>query len=134
MKVEHSDTDTLEFLDSAGMAFMTLTVHRLNAALIEQGIADSGVREEICSKFLFGFAYHHDAGWLMQDDRQVFPMVVLAERRKPGPDENLGKIRTLHVPTQASSWHEYACGVVSEYFSANESAAGIRRGSYENGD
>jgi hypothetical protein len=43
MRIEHSDDDTLGFLDEAGMAFMALTAHRLNSVLLDNGIADPAV-------------------------------------------------------------------------------------------
>ncbi|MDX2212391.1 MAG: hypothetical protein SFY66_03790 [Oculatellaceae cyanobacterium bins.114] len=39
----------------------------------------------------------------------------------------------LHVPTDATLWHEYAVGVVSQYFEDSEEILpGLRTGSYEN--
>jgi len=131
MRVVHEDEDTIEFLDEAAMTFMTLTVHRLNTALVESGVSDAAVRQEVCAKFLFEFAYHHDAGWLSQGETKLYPMVVFAKRRTPKKTENLGAIAEIHVPTQASSWHEYAQGVVSQYFEeASESVEAVSFGSY----
>ncbi len=131
MKIIHEDIDTVEFVDDAAMSFMTLTVHRLNAALKDGGVTDAAVRQEICSRFLFEFAYHHDAGWLTKDGRKLFPMVAFAERRSPKQGENLGEISEIHVPTQATSWHEYAYGVASRYFEdCNEEVDAITFGSY----
>jgi hypothetical protein len=131
MRVIHEDSDTIEFVDDAAMSFMALTVHRLNTALKEGGVADATVRQEICSSFLFEFAYHHDAGWVRKDGKKLFPIVTFAERRAPKPDENLGEIAEIHVPTQATSWHEYAHGVTSQYFEDdNEGVDGITFGSY----
>ena len=131
MRVIHDDSDTVELVDDAAMSFMQLTVHRLNAALKEGGVTDAAVRQEICSSFLFEFAYHHDAGWLKKDGKKFFPMVMFAERRSPGPDENLGEIVEIHVPTQATSWHEYAHGVISQYFEDDDEAVDeIPFGSY----
>lgn len=131
MRVIHDDDDTVQFVDDAAMSFMALTVHRLNAALQKGGVEDAAMRQEVCSNFLFEFAYHHDAGWLAKDGKQLFPMVVFAERRKPKQGENLGGIEELHVPTQATSWHEYALGVASRYFEdEGEGVGGIRFGSY----
>lgn len=135
MKVVHSDSDTLEFTDEAGMAFMTLTVHRLNTALIANGISSSETRRGVCENFLFEFAYYHDAGWLQHADRRVFPLVALATRTEPAEDANLGKIMELHVPTEASSWHEYANGVVARYFDEHGEGVGdLRSGSYGDED
>jgi hypothetical protein len=131
VKVVHDD-DTVQFTDELAMDFMTLTAHRLNKALKANGIADQSVREDICASFLFDFAYHHDAGWLAHDEVRVYPMVAFAKRRPASGDEVLGAIDTLHVPTQASSWHEYATGVVADYFGeSDESVGAIPAGSYE---
>ncbi len=131
MRVVSDDKDTLEFVDNAAMSFMALTTHRLNETLIANGVADAETRQAICASFLFEFSYHHDAGWLTQDARQLYPMVCFAERLAPTKEENLGAIDVLHVPTPASSWHEYAHGVVSQYFEdSNESVDDIDVGSY----
>lgn len=135
MKVEHSDSHTVDYLDDAGMAFMALTIHRLNDSLKRHGVEDAAQRQEICSSFLFEFAYQHDAGWLMHGDRRLFPLVSFAIREKLSPEDNLGTITELHVPTPASSWHEYALGVVSQYFEEDEEAVpGLRTGSYDSVD
>jgi hypothetical protein len=131
MRVIHKDDDTIEFLDEAAMTFMALTVHRLNGALTESGVVDAAVRQEVCANFLFEFAYHHDAGWLAQGGQKLFPLVAFARRHDPKEDENLGEIEEIHVPTSASSWHEYAHGVVSQYFEeASQSVDDITFGSY----
>jgi hypothetical protein len=132
MKIEHSDSHTVDFLDDAAMSFMALTVHRLNEALKSNGVEAPEVRREICASFLFEFAYQHDAGWLIHQERKLFPMVTFAVRKKASPDENLGAISELHVPTDASSWHEYAHGVVSQYFDDDEETiSGVQTGSYD---
>jgi hypothetical protein len=131
MRVVHEDNDTIEFLDEAAMTFMALTVHRLNTALTESGVDNAALRQEVCAKFLFEFAYHHDAGWLSQGGQKLFPLVTFAKRRNPEEDENLGGIEEIHVPTSASSWHEYAHGVVSQYFEESaETVDDISFGSY----
>jgi len=132
MRVVHDDDDTLELIDEAAMTFMALAVHRLNAALVEGGVANSEKRQEICASFLFEFAYNHDAGWIEHEGRKLFPIVTFAERAEPAGDENLGKIDALHVPTPVSSWHEYAHGVVSQVFEEdNEDPKSIKFGSYQ---
>jgi hypothetical protein len=118
-------------VDEAAMTFMALTVHRLNDALTRSGIDDVVLRKDVCAKFLFDFAYHLDAGWLAQGSQKLFPLVAFAKRLDPSADENLGTISELHVPTQATSWHEYAHGVVSQYFEeAAENVDDISFGSY----
>ena len=132
MKVEHSDSHTIDFLDDVAMAYMALTAHRLNESLKRHGIADAAQRQDICSSFLFEFAYQLDAGWLTHEGRRLFPLVSFAVREKTSPDENLGTIAELHVPTPASSWHEYASGVVSKYFDEDEETVpGVQTGSYD---
>lgn len=132
MKVEHSDSHTIEFLDDAAMVFMAVTTHRLNESLKRHGIEDAGQRQEICSSFLFEFAYQHDAGWFAHGGKRLFPLVSFAVREKSSPEENLGKMVELHVPTPASSWHEYAHGLVSRYFEEdNETVPGLQTGSYD---
>jgi hypothetical protein len=135
MKIKHTNDHTVEFVDDAAMSFIALTVHRLNEALRANGMPDSASRQEVCSRFLFEFAYQLDAGWFMEGDVRLYPKVCFAERAKLKDDENLGEIETLHVPTEASSWHEYAHGVVSQYFEGeSEGKPPVRTGSYENED
>ena len=132
MEIEHNDSDTLEFIDAAALSFMALTLSRLNEALVANGVASAEVRQSICAFFLFELAYHHDAGWLAHDDRKLYPITSFAERAAPRNGENLGVITRLHVPTDASSWHEYAHGVVSQFFEDNrEQVSEIQFGSYD---
>ena len=132
MKIKHTDENTLEFVDNACMSYMTLVTHRLNQTLIKNNIDDKALRQEICESFLFGLTYDLDAGWFIEAKTKLFPKVCFAERASPIDDENLGQIQTLNVPTEASSWHEYAMGVVTQYFEELcEEPEGIRTGSYE---
>jgi hypothetical protein len=132
MKIVHDDDHTIEVLDEVAMTFMTLVSHRLNAALRENGVSASEQRQEICAHFLFDLAYQLDAGWFQQDKTRFFPKVCFVERAKPTGDENLGAIGVVHIPSEASSWHEYAHGVVSDYFEQDESIdPQIRTGSYQ---
>jgi hypothetical protein len=131
--VVHTDDNTVQFLDEAGMTFMALMIHELNQALKANGVVKPQQRQEIYAGFLCNFAYNIDAGWFIQGDKKLFPKVCLGERAEPKEDENLGVLSKLHVPTEATSWHEYAHGVVSQYFEDDsESVAGIRTGSYKN--
>lgn len=132
MEIEHNEANTVELIDGAAMSFMTLTVSRLNEALVANGVDSAEVRQSICASFLFEFAYHHDAGWLTHDDRRLYPITSFAERAAPRDGENLGAITRLHVPTDASSWHEYTHGVVSQFFEDNrEQVSEIQFGSYD---
>ena len=135
MRVEHNDENTEEFTDQAGMSWMLLLVNRINDALVSEGVSERQVRHEICTKVLFGLAYELDAGWFVEGDRKIFPKVCFAERADPTEDQNLGDITCVHIPTDVSSWHEYAVSVVSEYFYDNdEKVSDIRTGSYDRED
>ncbi|HEX7802337.1 MAG TPA: hypothetical protein VF471_06225 [Pseudoxanthomonas sp.] len=133
IEIKHDDDHTIEVLDEAAMTFMTLVTHRLNAALEENGISDSEERQEICAHFMFGLSYDLDAGWFQEGETRFFPKVCFLERARPAEGENLGTVKVVHIPSEASSWHEYAHGVVSEYFEEGETLGqGVRTGSYEN--
>ena len=135
IQIKHDDNHTVEVLDGVGMTMMTLVTHRLNTALLENGISDSAQRQEICSGFLFGFSYQLDAGWFQESDTRYFPKICFLERAKPRGDENLGTVKVVHIPNEATSWHEYAHGVVSDYFDEGESLdPEIRTGSYKRED
>ena len=131
-EIKHDDDHTVQVLDDVAMTFIALVTDRLNTTLRENGIADAGARQEICAQFMFGLSYDLDAGWFQPHENRYFPKVVFLERDRPGTDENLGKVKVIHIPTEVSSWHEYAHGVVSEYFEEEESVGGVRTGSYEN--
>ena len=133
IQIKHDDKHTIGVVDDLAMTFMSLVTHRLNAALQEGGVSDSEARQEICANFIFGLSYDLDAGWFQETQTRYFPKVCFLERLKPTEDENLGAVQVVHVPSEASSWHEYAHGVVSQYFEAGETPAqGVRTGSYEN--
>ena len=120
MKVVHDEKDTLEFTDGAAMDFLALTTHRLNEELKEGGVSKRKVRESICENFMFEFARHIDTGWLEHKSVRVFPIIAFAKRLPALADDNVGPIEVLHVPNSASSLHEYALGVVSQYFEESE--------------
>ncbi|WP_431052558.1 hypothetical protein [Roseateles sp. L2-2] len=135
MKIKHDDDHTVEVLDEVGMTFMALVTHRLNTALRANGVSASEQRQEICAQFMFGLSYELDAGWFQEGETHFFPKVCFLERAKPQPDENLGEVEVAHIPNEASSWHEYAHGVVSDYFENDESLVPpIPTGSYQNGN
>ena len=133
IEIKHDDDHTVEVLDEAAMTFMALVTDRLNNTLRENGVNDQATRQEICAQFMFGLSYDLDAGWIQEETTRYFPKVAFLERDRPGDDENLGKVKVVHLPTDASSWHEYAHGVVSDYFEEGESlGAEVRTGSYGN--
>ena len=133
--IKHDDDHTVEVLDEVAMTFLALVTDRLNMALRENGVGDVVARQEICAQFLFGLSYDLDAGWFQEKATRYFPKVAFLERDSPGDDENLGQVKVVHLPTESSSWHEYAHGVVSQYFEEGESLRGeVRTGSYENED
>lgn len=132
IKIKHDDDHAVEVLDEVAMTFMALVTHRLNAALRENGVSSSAQRQEICAHFMFGHSYELDAGWFQEEKTRFFPKVCFLERAKPKEDENLGEVKVVHIPNEASSWHEYAHGVVSDYFEQGESLdPPVRTGSYE---
>jgi hypothetical protein len=132
IKIQHDDDHTVDVLDEVSMTFMALMTHRLNTALVKNGMTDVSQRQDICSEFMFGLAYELDAGWFQEDKLRVFPKVCFLERAKPKDDENLGEVKVVHIPNEASSWHEYAHGVVSQYFEEDESVGeSVRTGSYD---
>ncbi|PIF91766.1 hypothetical protein CLU86_2701 [Acidovorax sp. 62] len=132
IQIQHDDDHTVETLDEVSMTFMALMTHRLNAALRENGIASSEQRQEICAQFMFSQAYELDAGWFQEENVRYFPKLCFLERAKPTEDENLGAVNVVHIPSEASSWHEYAHGVVSDYFESGESLdPPVRTGSYD---
>ncbi len=133
IQIKHDDEHTVEVLGDVAMTFISLVTHRLNTALRENGVSDSEARQEICANFMFGLSYDLDAGWFQEEQTRYFPKVCFLERLKPTDDENLGAVKVLHLPSEASSWHEYAHGVVSQYFEEDEALGpGVRTGSYEN--
>ena len=132
IEIKHGDEHTVEVLDDVAMTFMVLATDRLNKVLRDNGVADVGARQKICAQFMFDLSYELDAGWFQRDEPRYFPKVVFLERFGPEGDENLGKVKVVHIPTEASSWHEYAHGVVSEYFEEGEVIGGdVRTGSYQ---
>jgi hypothetical protein len=135
IKIQHDDDHTVEVLDEVAMTFMTLVTHRLNAVLRENGVSAPEQRQEICASFMFGLSYELDAGWFQESELRYFPKVCFLERAKPTKDENLGALKVVHIPSEASSWHEYAHGIVSSYFEEGEVLdPPIRKGSYESED
>ena len=62
MEISHSDKNTLEFVDNAAMTFMLLETDRINGILLDSGIADRRLRQEICERLVFQSAYNYEAG------------------------------------------------------------------------
>lgn len=135
LQIHHDDDHTVEVLDEVNMTFMALITDRLNQTLRKNGVDDPAQREEICSSFVFGLAYQLDAGWFEHEGTRFFPNVCFVERGRPGPEDNLGPVEHLHLPTEASSLHEYATGVVSQYFEDDETLdPPVKTGSYDSPD
>lgn len=132
IQVRHSDDHTIDVLDEVGMIYMSLVIDRLNAALVKGGVKTARARKKICENFLFDLSYQLDAGWFEQDDNRYFPKVCFLERAKAKAGENLGTVKVIHLPNEATSWHEYAMGVVGQYFDEEETVVPeVRTGSYE---
>ena len=98
IEIKHDDNHTIEVIDEVAMTFMNLITHRLNMVLREYGISASTQRQDICAQFLFGFSYELDAGWFQESRTRFFPKVCFLEREKPKQEENLGKLKVVHIP------------------------------------
>lgn len=132
MNIEHTDENTVDFVEEAAMTFMMIQTHRLNEALKVRGISDQNSRQDICSDFIFDLAYGVDAGWFIEGGVRLYPKVCMAERAAAGDGGDLGAIQRLHVPTTASLWHEFAASIVDQYFNEyGETLQDVRAGSYD---
>jgi hypothetical protein len=130
--IHHDDDHTVAVLDEVSMSFMALLTERINRQLRENGIDDPAQREKICGDVMFDLSYQLDAGWFEVEDTRYFPKLCFLERAQPAAGALLGDVEQLHLPTEASSLHEYAFGVVSDYFDADESLdPPVKAGSYQ---
>ena len=123
-------------LEHETMAFdyQILEMNRLNNLLKKFGVTDKEVREGICSEYAFDSSYFLDAGWFEHKGKRLYPQICFAERDLD-PDENLGEIETLHIPTQDYNLHESAHANAHWYFEEHqENASEIVTGSYQEQD
>lgn len=135
MEIIHNDDNTVNLTDLLLIDATVIGIDRLNRALIENGVSDTETRKKICETVTFDIAYLVDAGWIEREGKRYFPKVCLAEREVVVEDEatmGLDEIQRLHVPTEASSMHEYALGNVDYYFEElGEELSEIKFGNYD---
>ena len=107
-----------------------LEIARLNDVLKASGLANKQLRQEICTRYFLDSGHFLDAGWFECEGRRVYPEICSAERQTPDANENLGRIHTLHLPSDAFAFHEYAHGDIGWYFEEHgEDASSIATGS-----
>jgi hypothetical protein len=107
--------------------YQVIEIARLNEVLKKHKLT-AKVRRAICEAYFFDNGVFLDCGWLTAADTKVFATLCFAERPLD-PDEGLGEIETLYVPSEFFSFHEYAGGDVGVYFDEQEeSVADIEHG------
>jgi hypothetical protein len=107
--------------------YQVIEIARLNEVLKRHKIPDE-VRREICTDYFFENGVFLDSGWFKVSGNQVFPTLCFAER-PVDPEEGLGEIAKLHIPSQFFSFHEYAHGDINLYFEDDaESIGNIEHG------
>ena len=123
-------------LEHETMAFdyQILEIDRLNNLLKKFGVTDKEVRQEICSEYAFENSYFLDAGWFEHEGKRLYPQICFAER-KSDPNENLGEIEMLHIPSEEYDLHESAHANDHWYFEEHQENAGeIATSSYQQQD
>ncbi|HEY7329259.1 MAG TPA: hypothetical protein VH592_16575 [Gemmataceae bacterium] len=94
--------------------YQVIEIARLNEVLKRHKIPEHA-RREICTDYFFENGVFLDSGWLKLSGNQVFPTFCFAER-PVDPNEGLGEITKLYIPSQFFSFHEYAHGDIAFYF------------------
>ena len=97
-------------------AYQVLQVAHLDAVLKRYKVP-ARTRRRICAAYTFESGAFLDSGWLKAAGKRVFPTLCFAER-PVDPDEGLGGITRLRVPSPFFAFHEYAGGAVDAYFAA----------------
>ena len=114
--------------------YQVLDMARLNETLKKHGITDKGLRQQICSDYIFDSAYSFDAGWFKRGDKRLYPQLCFAERAED-PDANLGEVQVLHIPSEDYDLHDSAFGNADWYFEEHgEDASEIQTGSFQQQD
>lgn len=120
--------------ENMAIDYQCLEIARLNEVLKRHGITDKKLRQEICSEYIFDNSYFLDAGWFQREGKRFYPQICFAEREE-NPEENLGSIQVLHVPTQDYELHDSAFADIDWYFEdRNEDASEIQTGSFQKSD
>ena len=130
IQVKHDDDHTQDVVDNAAKAYLQLFTHRLNKALKTHGVDDAATRQAICDEVVVEEAYHWDFCWFSQESPSYYPKVCFLERADPGPYEDLGAIRVVHLSTEASEWHKLAPEVMAKYFETETLGPDIHLGAY----
>ena len=108
-----------EAYEEAMIDYQLVVIDILNKALIENGIEDAELRQNICSSFDSRQSPLLDQGWLKGATEKVFPEVVFSKRTFC-QDEGLLDMEEVILPEYASNFHEYGAGSLEEYFGESD--------------
>jgi hypothetical protein len=100
--------------DEMAATYQLLEIARLDEILKRSRIP-SKTRRTICEAYFFAAGAFLDSGWLTAEGERVFPTLCFADR-PVDPDEGLGEITRLHIPSAGFAFHEYAGGAFFAYF------------------
>lgn len=104
-------------------------VDRLNRVLAKHGLTDSTIRAKICSEFAHTNGWFMDQGWLEGEAPGRYWPELVFSKRSLHPEDGLGDIEELVVPSYASNLQEYAAASIDFYFhESNETLGAIRTG------
>lgn len=112
MEIFQEDTFENTVLYEEGLlTFLLIQIDELNKTLIEKGISDKKLREDICQSFFYCFSMSIDANWFEKNGKKLYPLIGLAER-----DKETGEIKNLFITKSFTALNEYKVGQIKDYF------------------
>jgi hypothetical protein len=116
--------------EEMGLSYQCVQIATLDAALQEHGIADPGLRQQICESYIFNMGNFHDQGWFKasaEADR-VFPLLCFSKRFL-NTDTPVDQLGPLYAQAMFFAYHESAFGNVGAFYEG-EPAAKVETGCF----
>ena len=125
MEIYQEDTFENTVLYEEGlMTFLLIQINELNKTLVEKGISDKKLREDICQSFFYCFSMFIDANWFEESGKKLYTLIGFAEREG---DE--GNLKSLYITKSFTALNEYKVGLIMDYFNEmKEDISQIKKG------
>lgn len=120
------ERDSQKYWD-LGNAFSEVVIDELNDALKENGILDAELRQQICSRFGFGFGNFLDQYWFEHESKKYYPLIAFTEEFL-NTGTPISEVEPLHLKSEDFEFHGAMDEAATVYFEENNQEATVRVG------
>jgi len=108
-------------------AFLTVQVSKLNACLIDGGIADPELRERICAEFGLAVGDFFDSGWMEVQGKKYYPLLMFSEKFLTSA-KSLLDLGVIQASPKTDEFHPLAVDAATQFFREFQENLNVKTG------